>query len=402
MRRRLRSGIFLAPFHAITESATITLDRDMELIEMLDRLGYDEAWIGEHHSGGFEIIASPELFIAAAAERTKYIRLGTGVVSLPYHSPMMVAERMTQLDHMTRGRAMLGIGSGILVSDAMMLGVNTADQRRRMRESIEVIMRLLRGETVSIETDWFVLRNARLQLPPFSDPHLEVAISSSRTPVSAQLAGTWGLGMLAISGTSDAALQGLCDNWSLAEQAAMRNGQQVDRGRLRICSFMHIAETREKALENVKFGLDTWCRYLADAGGLALIPPGITDPANFLVENGIATIGTPDDAIRHMERIYRICRFGTHLIFAHDWADWEQTKRSYELIARYVMPHFNDGFAARRAAYDYNLQNRDLQLTELEKGKPINNGLDQQPNVRKFAQKVGRAIRRFGSVFGSR
>jgi hypothetical protein len=90
------------------------------------------------------------------------------------------------------------------------------------------------------------------------------------------------------------------------------------------------------------------------------------------------------------------------LIFAHDWADWEQTKRSYELIARYVMPHFNDGFAARRAAYDYNLQNRDLQLTELEKGKPINNGLDQQPNVRKFAQKVGRAIRRFGSVFGSR
>src|SRR5271155_920699 len=145
MKRRLRSGIFLAPFHAIIEDVTTTLDRDMEMIELLDHLGYDEAWIGEHHSGGVEIIASPELFIAAAAQRTKYIRLGTGVISLPYHSPMMVAERMTQLDHMTRGRVMLGVGSGILASDAMMLGVKTTDQRRRTHEAIEVIMPLLRG-----------------------------------------------------------------------------------------------------------------------------------------------------------------------------------------------------------------------------------------------------------------
>jgi limonene 1,2-monooxygenase len=306
---------------------------------------------------------------------------------------------MTQLDHMTRGRAMLGVGSGVLPSDAMMLGVQTADQRRRMQESLEVVMRLLRGETINMETDWFALRNARLQLPPFSDPHLEVAITSSRTPVSAQLAGKWGLGMLAISGTSDAALQSLLDNWNLAEQTAGNNGQQVDRCRLRICSFMHIAETREKALENVKFGLDAWCRYLAEAGGFAIIPPAIADPANFLVESEIATIGTPDDAIRHIERISRIGEFGAHLIFGHDWADWEQTKHSYELIARYVMPHFNNGFAARRASYDFNLRNREV-LAELEKAKGTAHQQPQQGSLLKFAHKMDGAIRHVIGGFG--
>jgi len=119
----LRSGIFLAPFHDLPENPTLALERDMELLQLLDRLNYHEAWIGEHHSGGFEIIGSPEIFIAAAAERTRHIRLGTGVVSLPYHNPFMVADRMVQLDHMTRGRAMLGCGPGALTSDAYMLGI---------------------------------------------------------------------------------------------------------------------------------------------------------------------------------------------------------------------------------------------------------------------------------------
>ena len=378
MSKRLRSGIFLAPFHAIIEDVTTTLGRDMELLELLDHLGYDEAWIGEHHSGGFELIASPEVFIAAAAERTKYIKLGTGVVSLPYHSPMMVADRMTLLDHMTRGRAMLGVGPGALVSDAMMLGVKTVDQRRRVQESIEAIMRLLRGETITMETDWFVLRNARLQLPPYSHPHLEVAISASRTPVAGLTAGQWGLGMVSISGTSDPALQALFDNWRLAEQTAQRHGQKVDRSRLRICSLMHVAETREKAFEDVKFGLEPWARYLAEAGTFAIVPADMPDPARFLVENGLAAIGTPDDAIRHIERIHRIGEFGAHLILANDWADWQATKRSYELIARYVMPHFNDGFAARRAAYDFNLKNRDMQIAALEEGIRTTNEQHQQ------------------------
>lgn len=75
----LRFGTFLAPYHSHRENPTLALERDMELIEHLDRLGYDEAWIGEHHSGGSEIISSPELFIAGVAPRTRRIRFGTSI-----------------------------------------------------------------------------------------------------------------------------------------------------------------------------------------------------------------------------------------------------------------------------------------------------------------------------------
>ena len=143
---RMKFGIFLAPFHWKDENPTLSLQRDLELIEYLDHLGYDEAWIGEHHSAGWEIIASPEVFIAAAAERTKHIRLGTGVTSLPYHHPLIVADRMVMLDHLTKGRTMLGVGPGALVTDAYMLGIDPTTQRPRMDESLNVIMQLLESE----------------------------------------------------------------------------------------------------------------------------------------------------------------------------------------------------------------------------------------------------------------
>src|SRR3982751_277556 len=136
----LRFGIFLAPFHPVGQNPTLALERDLELIVHLDRLGFDEAWIGEHHSAGYEIIASPEVFIATAAERTRNIKLGTGVSSLPYHHPLILADRVVLLDHLTRGRFMFGVGPGALPSDAYMLGIDPIDQRRRMEESLEAIL----------------------------------------------------------------------------------------------------------------------------------------------------------------------------------------------------------------------------------------------------------------------
>src|SRR4029450_4539340 len=128
-RQKLKAGIFLAPFHPVDEDPTLAIRRDIELIEWLDHLGFEEAWIGEHHSAGYEIIAAPELFIAAAAERTRHIKLGTGVSSLPYHHPLMLADRINQLDHMTRGRAMFGMGPGALPSDAFMMGIDELEHR---------------------------------------------------------------------------------------------------------------------------------------------------------------------------------------------------------------------------------------------------------------------------------
>ena len=92
--RTLRAGVFLPPFHPNDEDPLLCMERDFELMQWLDVHNYAEAWIGEHHSGGYEIYGQPELFIATAAERTRYIRLGTGVISLPYHHPFMVADRI--------------------------------------------------------------------------------------------------------------------------------------------------------------------------------------------------------------------------------------------------------------------------------------------------------------------
>src|SRR5215203_6679394 len=109
---RMGFGAFLAPHHPIGENPTLQFRRDLKFVEHLDELGYDEFWCGEHHSSGWEMIASPEMFLATAGERTKRIKLGTGVVSLPYHHPFNVAQRMVQLDHMTGGRAIFGSGPG--------------------------------------------------------------------------------------------------------------------------------------------------------------------------------------------------------------------------------------------------------------------------------------------------
>src|SRR6201747_138594 len=141
MAIKLKNGIFLAPFHPVDEDPTLCIQRDLELIDHLDKLGYDEAWIGEHHSAGYEIIASPEVFIATAAQRTSHIRLGTGVSSLPYHHPFILADRMVLLDHLTRGRVMFGVGPGALPSDAFMMGIDVTRQRDMMEESLEAILR---------------------------------------------------------------------------------------------------------------------------------------------------------------------------------------------------------------------------------------------------------------------
>ncbi len=338
----LRNGIFLAPFHPLDEDPTEAIHRDLALVEHLDRLGYEEAWIGEHHSAGFEIIASPELFIAAAAERTKRIKLGTGVVSLPYHHPLTVANRIIQLDHMTRGRVMFGAGPGLLPSDAFMLGVPVAKQRERMAQSLDVILRLFGGEVVSEKTDWYTLQEARAHLLPYSKPHPEVCVASTITPSGGRLAGKYDLGMLCVAATTIEGYDVLGANWQIACDIAAEHGRTMDRRRLRLVGPVHLAETREQARRNVEFGVHQWIDYFGTfnpaAAGLDL---GADDPVGAMIESGRAVIGTPDDAIQQIERLQQQSGgFGCFLQLAHNWADWEQTKKSYELWARHVTPHF--------------------------------------------------------------
>ena len=265
----MRFGIFIAPFHPVDENPDLALRRDFELVEWLDQLGYDEAWIGEHHSAGYEIIASPELFIAAAAERTKHIKLGTGVSSLPYHHPLMLADRINQLDHQTRGRTIFGVGPGALPSDAFMMGIDVLKQRDMMDEAIGVLVPLLRGETVTHKSDWFELRDARLQLAPFTRPHIEICVASQVSPAGARAAGKHGVGLLSIGATSTGGFNALAMNWQICSDRATEFGHEAQRNAWRLVGPMHIAETKEKARENVRFGLANWLEVLPGGRGAA-------------------------------------------------------------------------------------------------------------------------------------
>ncbi|HXZ00313.1 MAG TPA: LLM class flavin-dependent oxidoreductase [Stellaceae bacterium] len=337
----LRSGIFLAPFHPTEEDPTLAIRRDLDLVEWLDRLGYEEAWIGEHHSAGFEIIASPEVFIAAAAERTRRIRLGTGVVSLPYHNPLMTANRIVQLDHMTMGRVMFGAGPGLLASDAMMLGIDPMQQRDRMMQALDVILRLFRGESVTETTDWYALKEAKLHLLPFTRPYPEVCVASTVTPSGGRAAGAYDLGMLCVAATQPDGFDALAVNWATAKEIAAEHGRKMDPARLRLVGPMHLAETREEARRNANFGFYKWFDYFQriNPARFASLPKG--DPLDILIAAGAIVVGTPEDAIRQLERLYaKQGAFGAFLQLAHNWANWEATRKSYELYARYVVPHF--------------------------------------------------------------
>jgi limonene 1,2-monooxygenase len=361
LRSRMRFGIFMAPFHPVAENPTLCLERDRELIEWLDELGFDEAWIGEHHSAGYEIIASPELFIANAAARTKHIRLGTGVVSLPYHNPLMVAERMVLLDHLTRGRAMFGVGPGLLPSDAMMLGIDPRNQRRMMGEALDAIIPLLRGEVVTKKTDWFELCDAKLQLTPYSRPHLDIAVAASVSPSGPRTAGRWGIAMLSPAATSQGGFNALAYHWGVCEESAAEHGQQVDRSSWRIAGPVHIAESVEQARRDVLFGLPGWLYYFQKVVGLPGVPETGTpeECLDAMVQAGFVIVGTPDDLIRQIERLEEQSGgFGAFLVTAHEWANREATRKSYELIARYVMPRFQDSNAYTRRSMGWVQENR--------------------------------------------
>ena len=355
---RMRFGAFIAPFHPLDENPTLALERDLELIQLMDRLSYDEAWVGEHHSSGYEIISSPEVFIATVAERTRHIRLGTGVSSLPYHQPLMLAERINQLDHITRGRVMFGVGPGALVTDAMMMGIEPAKQRTMMDEALTVLVPLMRGETVTAKTEWFTLNQARLHLAPYSRPSVEIAVANQISPAGARAAGKHGINLLSLGATTTGGFSALGSTWAIAEQIAAEHGNSVDRQGWRLVGPVHVAETREQARANVGFGLEKWIYYFREVAGLPIAATG-KDPVDAMIASGLAVIGTPDDCIAQIERLQgQSGGFGCFLQLAHNWADWEATKRSYELIARYVMPRFQDLNVNREVSLNWARDNR--------------------------------------------
>src|ERR1700723_1498285 len=340
---KLRFGYFIAPFPRAGTNPTLAMQRDLEFVQHLDQLGFDEAWIGEHHSAGFEIIASPEVFIAVASQRTRHIRLGTGVSSLPYHHPLMLTDRMVLLDHLTRGRLMMGVGPGALPSDAFMMGIDPMSQREMMEESLEAILALLDGsELVTRDAGWFTLRDARTQLRPYTYPRFDVAVAAQISPAGPRAAGRFGLSLLSIGATSAGGFDLLGSHWQVMEERAEEFGTTVDRNKWRLVGPMHIAETEEQARADVQFGLAQWIDYFERVAALPLAPETlhVEEMVDAINGTGFAVIGTPEMAAAQIERLVEQSGgFGTFLLMAHEWADREATLHSYELFAREVIPH---------------------------------------------------------------
>jgi limonene 1,2-monooxygenase len=358
----MRFGVFMAPFHSLGDNPTLAYERDMQLVELVERLDYDEAWIGEHHSGGAEIIGSPDLFIAAVAERTRRIRLGTGVYSLSFHHPFIVADRMAQLDHQTRGRLMFGVGPGQLPADAFMLGVHPTRQRDMMAESIETMIPLLEGKTVTIDKGWFKLDRARLQVLPYQAPRMEMAVACTFSPNGPMLAGRHGMSMLSVAASSAAGFAALPDHWRICEHVAAENGQKVHRDSWRVVVPIHVAPTREQAraevAENIMANV---VAYVRAVGGepMRQALEGVEN-ADQAIERwtttgfgplGVLTIGTPDDlADRIQQLLDQSGGYGCFMALAHNSAGWDATRRSYELLARHVMPRFQHNDRRRESA----------------------------------------------------
>ena len=348
----MRFGAFLAPFHDPRENPTLALERDLDVIVAMDRLGFDEVWVGEHHSTGWEYIASPEIFLAVAAERTRHIRLGTGAVSLTYHHPLMVADRIVLLDHLTRGRINFGVGPGGHLSDAAMLGIPAAEIRDRMEQNLEAILHLLTStEPLTASGPGWEMHDAVLQLRPYQRPHPPLAIPSLESPFGMALAGRVGAAPLSLFfGVSDLPAQ-----WAITEDAAARAGRTASRDDWRIVVPVHLAETREQAVEEIRSGAGEWMfEYVQALTGRPAPVPGPKHMAvDQMIEAGSWVVRTPDDHIEFIRGLEdRTGGFGTFLAWGHEWAGPEATLRSLDLFARFVMPQFQGSLEGLQASGD--------------------------------------------------
>ena len=348
-------GLFLQPVHHPTENPTVALERDLSLVAHLDRLGYDEVWVGEHHSTGWENVAAPEVFIAAAAERTRHIRLGTGIIQLGLHHPLVTLDRMIFLDHLTRGRAMFGVGvGGGLPSDLKVFGLSPEEAGQRLEEGMEIILELLEAtEPITHKTDWYELHDAVLQLKPYTKPHMPMAMATTN-PKNVELMGR--LGGKVLTGPLPERVEELVVH---LETGAASAGRTASRDQIMLSYGMHVAETQEQAVAEIREGLLT--EHFEFNVGVNR-RPGPSDDPDEIVDRYVISqlVGSPADVLTRITKIVEESGgIGGILFLSRDWAGTESAWRSWEIFARHVAPHFTGDIGqqakAAEAAGDINL-----------------------------------------------
>jgi limonene 1,2-monooxygenase len=343
-------GCFLSPLHPVGEDPQFLLQNDLRLVEWADTLGFDEFWVGEHHSAGWGLIGSPEVFIASAAERTTHIKLASGVIGAPYHHPLMIAERAALLSHLTRGRFILGMGAGSLAGDMHMLGIHPSEARPRMRQGVETVTALLRGERVTRKETWFELIDARLQHTPYRPSEFEIVVASAATPFGVELAGELGVNVLshgappwgAVRPGTTLGVENLPNQWARYEETCENNGHVADRANWRLSFPIHVSQSTDSAIDEI---YDGWVRQRRDLWIDTLgIPmssaPGADEKAFLSTLKGKGIIlGSPAEVAAQIEEVAELTGgFGTLLLTLQDWAEHPAQRRSLELFASQVVP----------------------------------------------------------------
>jgi limonene 1,2-monooxygenase len=339
----MKFSFFMMPLHHPSENPALAFDRDIALIHYADELGFDEFFIGEHHSGGWETMPAPEMALAKAAAHAHRIRLGTSVISLPFHHPFHVAERMAFLDHLTRGRVTLGVGPCNLVTDKRLFGLTNDKLYPMLAEAVDIIVRLLESlDPIDYEGRFWSFKEMRLQLRSYQQPRLPLAIASSGNPVSLELAGKFGMLLLSPAGKN----RKHAEVWKSVEAAAAKQGVKTSRENWRIATCVYLSQSREEAWADVEQSIGRDMEYFFAIGLKAPYESYPGQPAHEITPRSGADrrdwiIGTPDDAIAQIERMQaETGGFGGLMLTTHEWAGTEKLRSSLELFARYVMPHF--------------------------------------------------------------
>jgi len=263
----MKFSIFMMPLHYPNENPSLAFDRDIALIHLADELGFDECFIGEHHSGGWETMPAPEMALAKASAHAHRVRLGTSVISVPFHHPYYVAERMAFLDHLTRGRAILGVGPCALVTDKILFGLPTEKLYPMMAESVDIIVRLLESpDPIDYDGQFWKFKQMRLQLRSYQEPRMPLAIASSGNAISLELAGKYGMLFLSPAGKNIRNNQSKSEQWKKVEAIAAKHGTPTSRDNWRVATCVYLAESKEEAWRDVEASIGRDMKYFAAIG----------------------------------------------------------------------------------------------------------------------------------------
>jgi alkanesulfonate monooxygenase SsuD/methylene tetrahydromethanopterin reductase-like flavin-dependent oxidoreductase (luciferase family) len=368
----MRLGLFMMPVHLPTRSFTDTLAEDEEKSLYADKLGFDELWLGEHFSASTEPIPSPLMFMASLVPRTKNLSFGTAVICLPNHHPVKVAAEVAQFDHMSRGRFMLGIGPGGLLSDFELFGNTDRGVRaRKAMESIAMIQRIwaqdppydIAGEfwTVSLKDAIIPELGIGTMPKPFrkSGPPISISLSSRDSP-TARIAAQNGWGIISGNNVPSGAIG---SHWQTYSNACAEVGKPADGDNWRVARNIMVASSDAEARDRV-FSTNGSNRYfytymrevLSRVGLLSVLKPrpDMSDDEATVdaIAEGCVLYGSVTTMLDKLVAFREtVGPFGTLLMTGLDWsgpnAAWERD--SMRLLAQEVMPKFRQHMMAHAA-----------------------------------------------------